>query len=200
MQPRRDPSGIKRDKAKIFLVVKQEVTPLAKIPEKMRPLLEEFKAVVYDEFPEGLPPMRDIQHHIDLISGASLPNLPQYLMNPKKSKILKEKIRELIHKVHIRESMSPYIILAPFTPKKYRSTMHPQTYGQMKVVNRILDNLLRSIYGDKPRAWDQVLPQVKFAYDNTFHSSMGISPFAIIYRKIPLSSPRLNQATFWREV
>ena len=158
MQPRRVPSGIKSDKAKICLVVKREVTPLAKIPEKMRPLLEEFKAIVYDEFSEGLPPMRDIQHHIDLVPGTSLPNLPQYLMNPKKSEILKEKIAKLIHKVHIRENMSPYIVLAPFTPKKYRSTTHPQTYGQMKVVNRILGNLLRSIYGDKPRAWDQVLP------------------------------------------
>jgi len=43
-------------------VVKEEITPLAEIPEKMRPLLEEFNGVVHDELPEGLPPMRDIQH------------------------------------------------------------------------------------------------------------------------------------------
>jgi len=48
-------------------VFKEEVTPPAEIPEKMRPLLEEFKKVMHDELLEGLPPMRDIQHHIDLI-------------------------------------------------------------------------------------------------------------------------------------
>ena len=49
------------------LVVKEEVTRTVRIPEKMKPLLEEFKGVVHDELPKGLPPMRDIQHYIDLI-------------------------------------------------------------------------------------------------------------------------------------
>jgi len=35
----------------------------------MKPLLEEFKGVVHDELLEGLSLMKDIQHHIDLISG-----------------------------------------------------------------------------------------------------------------------------------
>jgi len=29
----------------------------------MMPMLREFKEVLHDELPEGLPPMRDIQHH-----------------------------------------------------------------------------------------------------------------------------------------
>jgi len=40
-------------------VVKEEVAPSINVPEKMMPMLEEFKRVVQDELSEGLPPMRE---------------------------------------------------------------------------------------------------------------------------------------------
>ena len=71
------------------------------------------------------------------------------------------------------------------TSLKYSSTTHPQTDGQTGVVNRTLSNLLRSVYEDKPRGWDQVFLQAEFAYNSTVHSSIDISPFLIVYRRVP---------------
>ncbi|XP_040869840.1 uncharacterized protein [Glycine max] len=47
---------------------------------------EDFDDVFPASVPDGLPPLRGIEHHIDLIPRASLPNRPAYRSNPQETK------------------------------------------------------------------------------------------------------------------
>ena len=51
-------------------------------------LLQEFEDVLPEEVPHGLPPIRGIEHQIDFIPSASIPNRPAYRSNPEETKEL----------------------------------------------------------------------------------------------------------------
>ncbi|GKC73075.1 hypothetical protein Tco_1118958 [Tanacetum coccineum] len=93
------------------------------IPLKCIPLHEEFKDVVSEEFPPGLPPMRDIQHCIDFIPGAVIPHKAAYRMNPKEHEELQRQVQDLLEKGSIRESLSSCAVPALLVPKKEGSWM-----------------------------------------------------------------------------
>jgi hypothetical protein len=58
-------------------------------PEEIQELLETFDEIVVDEFPISLPPIRRINHHIDLILGASLLNKEAYMLTPQEKEEVK---------------------------------------------------------------------------------------------------------------
>jgi len=48
------------------------------------------------EVSTSLPPFRGIEHHIDLIPGASLPNRPAYWSNPQETKDIRKQVENLM--------------------------------------------------------------------------------------------------------
>ncbi|XP_031387093.1 uncharacterized protein LOC116200384 [Punica granatum] len=100
------------------LVLLEENEERGDIPPVVKSLLEEFRDVVPDEIPSGLPPMRDIQHHIDLVPGAAIPSKAAYRMSPKEHEELQHQVDKLLHKGLIRESLSPCAVPALLVPKK----------------------------------------------------------------------------------
>jgi hypothetical protein len=71
-----------------------------------------------NELPKGLPPIREIEHQIDLVPGASLLNRPAYRCNPEEAKEIQRQVGELLKKGYVRESLSPCSIPTLLVPKK----------------------------------------------------------------------------------
>jgi hypothetical protein len=67
-------------------------TNLDDLPAEIKALLTEFTDIIVDDFPNALPPMRSISHHIDLIPGASLPNKATYRMTPQEDEEIKRQV------------------------------------------------------------------------------------------------------------
>ena len=58
---------------------------------------------------------------------------------------------------------------------------HPQTDGQSKITIRTQEDMLRACVLDWGDSWERHLPLVEFAYNNSFHSSIGMSPYEALY-------------------
>jgi hypothetical protein len=57
------------------------------------------------------------------------------------------------------------------------TTCHPQTDGQMEVVNRTLSTMLRAVLKKNLKMLEECLPHVEFAYNRAIHSTTKVSPF-----------------------
>ena len=58
----------------VYVLVSKDRCKGEEVLEEAKGLMEEFADVFLMELPDELPPLRDIQHQIDLVSGSSLPN------------------------------------------------------------------------------------------------------------------------------
>ena len=62
------------------------------LPQGFDTLLNEFEDVFPQDIPHGLPPLRGIEHQIDLVLGASLPNRVTYRSNPEETKEIQKQV------------------------------------------------------------------------------------------------------------
>jgi hypothetical protein len=88
------------------------------LPSVIVSLLQEYEDVFPNDVPSGLPPIRGIEHQIDFVPGATIPNRPAYRSNAEETKELQRQVEELLAKGHVRESMSPCAVPVLLVPKK----------------------------------------------------------------------------------
>ncbi|KAH9724610.1 Endonuclease [Citrus sinensis] len=104
------------------------------LPSAIVTLLQDFDDVFPNEVPNGLPPIRGIEHQIDFVPGATIPNRPAYRSNPEETKELQKQVEELLAKGYVRESMSPCAVLVLLVPKKDGTWMMCVDY---RAINKI---------------------------------------------------------------
>ncbi|KAK9077569.1 hypothetical protein SSX86_005906 [Deinandra increscens subsp. villosa] len=71
---------------------------------------------------------------------------------------------------------------------------HPQTDGQSERTIQTLEDMLRACAIDFGGSWDHYLPLVEFSYNNSYHSSIGMPPYEMLYGR------RCRTPVFWGEV
>ncbi|XP_074319582.1 uncharacterized protein LOC141656539 [Silene latifolia] len=124
------------------------------LPAKAGPLLEQYQDVFPPELSSGLPPLRGIEHQIDLVPGFVLPNRPAYRCDPDATRELHKQIDELMSKGFVRESLSPCAVPALLVPKKngtWRMCIDSRAINNITVKYRFpiprLDDMLDELSG-----------------------------------------------------
>lgn len=67
------------------------------------------------------------------------------------------------------------------TKLRFSTAFHPQTDGQSERTIQTLEDMLRACVLDLSGGWEEHLMLIEFAYNNSFHSSIGMAPFEALY-------------------
>ena len=68
------------------------------------------------------------------------------------------------------------------------TAFHPQTDGQSERTIQVLEDMLRACVLDHHRSWEEHLPLVEFAYNNSYQASIQMAPYEALYSR-PCRSP-----------
>ena len=68
------------------------------------------------------------------------------------------------------------------------TSFHPQTDGQSERTIQVLENMLRACVLNHKGSWEENLPLVEFAYNNSYQASIQMAPYEALYGR-PCGSP-----------
>lgn len=71
------------------------------------------------------------------------------------------------------------------TTLKTSTAYHPESDGQSEIVNKTIEQYLRSTIHENPQIWIDLLPWAELWYNTSFQHSIGMTPFQALYRRKP---------------
>ena len=69
------------------------------------------------------------------------------------------------------------------TKLHFSTAFHPQTDGQSERTIQTLEEMLRACAMEFQGTWDRYIALMEFAYNNQYHSSIGMAPYEALYRR-----------------
>ena len=63
------------------------------------------------------------------------------------------------------------------------TAFHPQTDGRSKRTIQVLEDMLRACVLDHKGSWEEHLPLMEFAYNNSYQASIQMAPYEALYRR-----------------
>ena len=81
------------------------------------------------------------------------------------------------------------------TKLRMSSVYHPQSDGQIEVMNRIIEQYLRAFVHQQPATWGRFFMWAEWSYNTSIHSATGMSPYEITFGKKPPCLPQYLEGT-----
>ncbi|KAM2186634.1 hypothetical protein ACFX1S_028981 [Malus domestica] len=78
----------------------------------------------------------------------------------------------------------------------FASPAHPQSNGQVKVINKIIKRTLKTSLDKAKGCWPEFVPQVLWSYRTSYRTSIGETPFSLAFGTDAVVLVDLEQATF----
>jgi hypothetical protein len=150
------------------------------------------------DFIDGLPPSR--QYNCILVVVDKLSKYAHFipLRHPYTAAKVAEVFVDNIYKLHgmpltLVSDRDPVftshfwkaLFKATGTQLNMSTANHPETDGQTERVNQSIECYLRCFISAHPQQWSKWLSLCEFWYNNNWHSSLGKTPFQVIYGREP---------------
>jgi hypothetical protein len=80
------------------------------------------------------------------------------------------------------------------TELNYSTTFHPQTDGQTKRVNQVLEDLMRACVLTYESDWEKSMSYAEFSYNNGYQASLKMARFEALHGR------KCRTQLMWSEV
>ncbi|XP_048229279.1 uncharacterized protein LOC125369916 [Ricinus communis] len=114
-------------------------------------------------------------------SDAYLKKLQKKVQDGKTSELIERDDGMWVMKTRFTSHFWKSLQVAMGTKLHFSTAFHPQTDGQSERTIQTFEDMLRACALEYSGNWDEQVPLMEFAYNNSFHSSIGMPPYEALY-------------------